>query len=144
MDLRNCYFSITSPLEIFDRWLHPFKYQTNISLRDNDLSVSWTTRADRALKARTQPLIAEMQLYFSCVVKKRVIFNSHAVHDTTPVLPGLEVCFRAVPASSCSPEEFARNYPVDGEFDSQASKQMHPSALFIDFKDQQWVASFNI
>ena len=144
MDLHNSYFAITNPLIILDRWLHPYKHNATVLLRDKSLLVSWTKRADQALKKRTQPLIAEMQLYFSCVVKKRVLFHDDASEPSISVNPNLAIRFRAVPASSCSPEEFARNYPIDGEFDSQASKQMRPSQLNIDFKNQQWIANFKI
>lgn len=144
MNIHNSYFAITNPLTILDRWLHPYQYNATVLLRDKNLLVSWTKRADQALRNRSQPLFAEMQLYFSCVVKKRVLFHDTSTDPSVSVNPNLAISFRAVPASSCSPEEFARNYPIDGEFDSQAAKQMRPSQLNIDFKNQQWVANFRI
>jgi len=144
MNIHNSYFAITNPLTILDRWLHPYKYTTTILLREKNLLISWTKRADQALKTRTQPLIAEMQLYFSCVIKKRVLFHTSSDIPSTPVNPKLNIVFRTVQSTSCSPEEFAQNYPIKQDFDSQAANQMHPSQLNIDFKNQQWVANFNI
>lgn len=144
MDFSHSYFSITSPLEILDRWLHPFNYSATILLRDKNLRINWTKRADQALKIRTRPLIAEMQLYFSCVVKKRVLFHNNSDIPSLSINPYLNIIFRTVQSSACSPEEFANNYPVNQDFDSQAAKKMHPSQLNIDFKNQQWVANFTI
>ncbi|MGD8526809.1 MAG: hypothetical protein PVJ63_11210 [Thioalkalispiraceae bacterium] len=144
MDLAHSYFAITSPITILDRWLHPFRFSKSVQLGDYPLEVRWTKRADRALAKRAQPLNAEMQLYFSCVVKKRVVFENDKNRPTVTVTDKLAVNFRAVPASSCSPEEFASNYPIDGEFNSDASRKMHPCRLDIDYKNQQWSASFQI
>lgn len=144
MDLRHSYFSITSPLEIFDRWLHPYICTAIVSLRDKNLLVNWTKRADQALKQQADPLLAEMQLYFSCVVKKRVLFHSNSDINAIPVNPYLNIIFRTVQASSCNPDEFAKHYPVEQDINSAAANRMCPSQLNIDFKNQAWVADFSI
>jgi len=144
MDFRNSYFSITSPVKILDRWLNPYQYTETVLLREKKCHVNWTKRANKAFKNRAQPLIAEMQLYFSCVIKKRVLFHSHSSVPSMPVNPHLDIIFRTVQSNACSPEEFASNHPVKQDFNSQAARQMHPSQLNIDFKNQQWVASFSI
>ena len=45
---------------------------------------------------------------------------------------------------SCSNTSDGSIKSIKQDFDSQAANQMHPSQLNIDFKNQQWVANFNI
>jgi len=144
MHLRNSFFSIPSPTIFFDRWLNPWKRSIIISLRNNHLTVSWTNRAERALQARKEPLIVEMQLYFSCMVKKRVLFHDKTELETVPVSDQLRVLFRPVQSDQCSPEEFAAKHPVKQEFKTPNSVKMKPKSLEIDFKKGQWVGNYQI
>ena len=144
MNLRNSYFAIKNPFEILDRWLHPFKYNARIQLRGKDLDIRWTRRADDAFKLRSTPLTAEMQLYFSCVVKKRVLFHDDTSLEKISVNNKLDISFRPVQSTACSPEEFARNHPVKSEFESKAAHKMRPSLLSLDFINGQWQGEFVI
>jgi hypothetical protein len=142
MNLHNSYFAIKSPLEILDRWLNPFRHSARLQFRGKELVIRWTDRAEKAFKLRGKPLIAEMQLYFSCVVKKRVLFHDDSTMDKYNVNNKLDISFRSVQSSACSPEEFANNYPVNNEFNSNAAKKMHPSLLYLDYHNGNWKGEF--
>ncbi len=144
INIHGSYFFISNPLQFVDRWFNPFRYQQVISLDGKPLTVDWTHRAEQALLLRDAPLIIEMQLYFSCVVKKRLIFHDDTELATLPVNEKLKVAFRPVEALSCDPVEFARHYPVKRQFKSAAAIKMHPSLLQFDFNHQQWRGSFHI
>ena len=45
-----------------------------VLINDKPLMVGWTPRAQLELDHRTQPLYVEMELYFSCMVKKYITF----------------------------------------------------------------------
>jgi len=142
MNLRASYFAIPSPLVFFERWLNPRKCSHTILLGNNSLEVSWTNRAERALKSRNKPLIAEMQLYFSCMIKKRVLFHDDTEFETVAVNEQLKVLFRPVQSQACSPEEFARNHPVKQEFKTMGAVKMKPKSLEIDFKKGHWIGEY--
>ena len=144
MNLRDSYFAIPSPLVFLDRWLHPRKRSNIITLRDNPLKVSWTNRAEKALHSRDTPLIAEVQLYFSCMVKKRVLFHDETEFETVAVNEKLQVIFRPVQSQQCSPEEFAQNHPVKQEFKTASAIKMKPKSLEIDFKNGQWIGEYKV
>lgn len=144
MDLHNSYFAIKNPFEILDRWLNPFKHCARIQLRGKELDIKWTKRAETALQLRSKPLLAEMQLYFSCVVKKRVLFHADSNSDNIAVTNKLNISFRPVQSSACSPEEFANNYPVHNEFQSAAANKMRPSLLCLDYVNGHWQGEFLI
>jgi len=144
MNLRDSYFAIPNPLIIIDRWFNPCKRSNNIKLGNESLNVSWTHRAEHALELRDKPLIAEMQLYFSCMVKKRVLFHNETEFETVAVNEKLQVLFRPVQSQKCSPEEFAQNHPVKQEFKTSRAIKMKPKSLEIDFKNGQWIGSYYI
>ncbi len=144
MNLRNSYFAIPSPLTFFDRWFNPWKRSNDIVLRDNALKVSWTNRAERAFQSRNKPLIAEMQLYFSCMVKKRVLFHEDTEFKTVDVNQQLQVFFRLVQSQKCDPIEFAAKHPVEQEFKTLHAAKMKPKSLEIDFKGGQWIGEYQV
>jgi hypothetical protein len=85
-----------------------------------------------------------MQLYFSCVVKKRVLFHDASEMDKFEVNNKLNIAFRPVQATACSPEEFANNFPIQEEFHSEAANKMLPSMLRLDFINGHWKGDFSI
>ncbi|HFD32571.1 MAG TPA: hypothetical protein ENJ28_07720 [Gammaproteobacteria bacterium] len=133
-----------NPLYLIDKWLNPYIHNQQVTLKNKPLSVRWTRRAQRALLKNTQPLIVEMQLYFSCVIKKRVLFRDTVNFDIAAVNDKLSVAFNPVEAASCDPLEFAKSFPEKRIFDSSASQKMHPKYLKIDYKNQAWQGEFTI
>jgi len=144
MNLQASYFSIRNPLEIFDRWLNPYRHNVTSHFREKDIKVAWTRRAEQAFSLRTTTLIVEMQIYFSCVVKKRVLFHEQLDMESLPVTDKISIISRAVQSDTCSAEEFARNYPVKQELTSTAAKRMYPRLLNIDYINNQWLGEFTI
>ena len=147
MSMKNSYFEFPSPFAMLESWLNPERYHHKISLRGKPLRVSWTQRAERQLQRQNQPLLAEMQLYFSCVVKKRVLFHEQGHNDeleSVAVNEQLQIAFRPVEANSCDPVEFAANHPVRREFESSGAVKMHPSHLHLDFKGDSWLGEFSV
>ena len=144
MNIHGGYFWITNPLSILDRWLNPYRHHQDTELNGKKLKVSWTQRANEALLLRDSALVVEMQLYFSCVVKKRIIFHDVYNNEATSISDRIVISFRPVEASSCSPEEFANNYPVKQQLTSKSAVQMHPSVLELDYKNASWQGTFSI
>ncbi|NNE62753.1 MAG: hypothetical protein HKN34_01595 [Gammaproteobacteria bacterium] len=139
MNLSNSYFAIPNPLLLFDRWLNAYSHQRFVVLNEKNIEVNWTKRAEDALNVRQEPLTIEMQLYFSCVVKKRVIFHDHANFEcAVAVTDKLHLCYRALQSAACDPETFARDYPQQCLLESKAARNMQPSKLNIDFSNGQW------
>ena len=65
LQLQAGYFSIKSPLLILDRWLNPFHHKDSIDIRGKKMAIMYSKRAEKALQQRNNPLIAELQLYFT-------------------------------------------------------------------------------
>lgn len=141
MNLAGSYFSLPRLADVLDRWLNPWSLTKVVRINDHELQIGWTRRAQRALE-QSEYMVVEMQLYFSCVIKKRVLF--HATTDTgiIPVNENFAVCFNAVQAAACDPDEFAANHPAKRRFTSAAAQRLHPRSLHIDYRQGRWLGEF--
>lgn len=144
LNIHASYFSIANPIVVLDRWLHPPRHARAVTLRGQPMQVEWTHRAERALGRRERPLYIEMQLYFTCVVQKRVLFHDTIPEDALPVTDKLSVDFRPVESESCDPVEFARSHPVRREFGSKGATRMHPKTLLIDYRNGEWIGEYSV
>lgn len=144
LQLHAGYFSIKSPLQIIDRWLNPYHHKDSIDIRGKKMKIMYSKRAEKALQKRNSSLIAELQLYFTCVVQKRVVFHEKTDLETITVNPKLEIAYHTVQSNNCNPIEFAEKHPVKKELNSKAAKSMLPSLFQIDYKNGNWVGEFSI
>ncbi|VAW58937.1 hypothetical protein MNBD_GAMMA11-1889 [hydrothermal vent metagenome] len=131
-------------MESSNRLFTPFKYSEETTVNGKDLTIKYTKRAKKALAARNAPLIIEMQIYFSCVVQKRVLFHESFEHETIPVNDKITVAIRSVESESCDPEYYASNHPEKRVLDSSGAKKMSARELILDYKNSEWIGCFSI
>lgn len=141
--LQASYFAIENPLRAIDRWWHRPRFRRVVRLREQEVEIEWTRRANAALESREAPLVVELRLYFSCVVKKQVFFHDSADFDTTPVNQHLALCFRPLTAAACDPIEFAAKYPVGRDLGDGVAARMVPRAVSLDFRRGNWEGRFS-
>jgi len=144
MDLKHSYFSIASPFTFVKKWLYPYHRFARVSWRSKQITINITKRGERALIQRSKPLVIEMQLYLSCMVKKRVIFHDQVDFDLTKINDQLSLAFRTVVSTACDPIEFANNYPVKIELQTPMTKKLSPSLLEIDYYQNRWCGEYEI
>jgi hypothetical protein len=117
--------------------------KTTVHVYEKPVCVELSTRAERALAKRTDPLFAEVQLIFGCMVAKRVWFHEEANKDAIPVTPKLSVWFRpARYPKTCSFDEIdngaeASNFPMAVD-----QKGFVPDVVQIDYRAGKWVGDF--
>lgn len=143
LQLQAGYFSIKNPLQIIDRWLNPYHHKDSIDIRGKTMAIMYSMRAEKALENREQSLIAELQLYFTCVVQKRVLFHEHTDLETIAANPNLKIAYHTVQSNNCDPVEFAEKHPVKKDLNSKAANAMRPSLFKIDYKNGEWIGDFS-
>ena len=142
LNLSASYFAIDNPLRWLDRWIHRYQHHQTVRINQRDVDVCWTGRAEAALQSSQQPLIIELQLYFSCVVKKRVLFHRQVEFDTVTVNNRLELAFRPIASAVCEPREFAMNHPMGKDLSRGVAGRMVPGRVEIDFRQGEWEGQF--
>src|SRR5574339_286576 len=66
------------------------------------MTVHLTHAAETVLLQRSSPLVAELELYFSCMIRKRVRFHTVVRSDrTVAVTDHLSISFRPVMTRKC-------------------------------------------
>jgi len=142
LNLQASFFAIDNPLRTLDRWLHGYRYRRTLQIDRHPLELRWSARAERELERCRQPLIVELQLYFSCVVKKRVLFHRQVDFATTRVDDRLQIAFRPIASAVCDPREFALRYPAGRDLSAGPAARMIPAIAEIDYRDGRWEGQF--
>jgi len=114
--------------------------QTTAQIGDRTVAIQLTTAAEAALGRRGTPLVAEMELYFSCLLRKRVRFGDAAA-GATSVSDTLAVRFRPVMTATCSVDDAADEPPVT-DFPIANPQAFVPHWLHIDYRDDAWCGEF--
>ena len=117
---------------------------STVLINDKQVEVEWTKSAARELSKRTHPLVVELELYFSCLVKKFVHFHEAAPQcDTVAVNDKLSVFFRPVTSTACSFEVADRlGRQPEIELDNPNVRKMAPRLVKIDFVRGNWQGNF--
>jgi hypothetical protein len=115
-----------------------------VTLNGRTMQVEITPAARRALAARAAPLYVELELYFSCLVKKFVHFRDQPRREpAVPVSDRLFVYFRPVTSTACTFEVAERlGRQPERDIDSEALHHVAPKRVFIDHVDGKWRGSY--
>jgi hypothetical protein len=111
-----------------------------ITLHDKSLEIRLTRAAQKALDLRETPLVAEMELLFSCLLRKRVYFGE-SDEQSTPVSNRLAVRFKPIMTRRCSVAEGGASPPSE-RFPLENPRPYVPNWLSIDYRRGQWVGNF--
>ena len=119
----------------------------SVPVHGRPVEVTMTPSARRAAATLSSPLLVEMELYFSCLVRKRVLFRE--IDDSAAELPAgtgritdhLLLRFRPVVTQTC------RIADVDEEVPLMDMPVLHPErfvppTLSLDYRHGQWLGEF--
>lgn len=116
-----------------------------ITVAGRTVQVDMSRTARTALAGRRTPLVVEMELYFSCLIRKRVRFLD-AVHPgalCTVVDGGLTVCFRPVMTRACAIDPNLDKPDLEA-FPIQRPEAFVPRRLAIDHRHDGWSGEFTL
>ncbi|KPK11249.1 MAG: hypothetical protein AMJ68_06545 [Acidithiobacillales bacterium SG8_45] len=116
--------------------------QTTVTIEGKSVNVETSRAADLALQERKQPLLAEMELYFSCLIRKQVRFRE-AGENANEIAAGdqLAVRFRPVMTAKCD-ANYEGDSPPLADFPIVKPTAYVPHWLRIDFRHGKWIGEF--
>lgn len=121
--------------------------QTSIEMDGRNLDIEISQAARQALARRSTPLLVEMELYFSCLIRKQVRFRE-ATDPATGHSPArvtlneqLQVCFRPVMTRACG-RDYEGDEPPLTDFPIANGRAFVPRWLHIDYRKDQWQGEF--
>lgn len=113
-----------------------------IMMQNRAVTISLSRSAEKALEERHGPLFVEMELYFSCLIRKQVLFHEQQRQsDSVTVNDKLSVSFHPVMTSSCMIAE-ADAEPAKSDFDMVRRDCFTPKWLKLDYKKGRWTGEY--
>lgn len=117
---------------------------TTLQLGARRLDLRFSPRAARQLQVQRDPLDIEMELYFSCLIRKRLVFHASARADAAArarLTDRVSVSFRPVMTKACSVRD------VVGAPDVETMALVRPAAftpkwLALDYVRGQWSGEY--
>lgn len=115
-----------------------------IHIAGKPVQVRLSPAAQRALAARDKPLFAEMELYFSCLIRLKVRFYDAPEHgEGVAAGDKLVVSFRPVMTRSCG-NEYEGEEPPLTDFPIARRGAFVPKWLHIDYRQGRWCGEFGM
>lgn len=107
------------------------------------LQLSLSRTARHALALRRDILCLELELYFSCLVRKRVLVRDAATGSGyLAVTDKLHVRFRPVVTQTCSIREVDIGNPPVRDMPMLHADRYFPHWLTLDYRGDRWCAEF--
>jgi len=107
------------------------------------LSVQLSRAAEQALGERVTPLVVEMELYFSCLIRKRVRFHTvQRTEQSVAVNNRLNVSFRPMMTEQCRLDDNDDAPVPSTEFPIVKAAAYIPHWLKIDYRKGEWLGEF--
>jgi len=117
---------------------------TDITIANKPVKLDLSSAAQQALDARSSPLYAEMELYFSCLIRFKVRFYEKVSHgEGVAVTDKLVVNFRPVMTEACG-KDYEGDEPPLTDFPIVKQDAFVPKWLRIDFRRGEWHGEFGL
>jgi len=115
--------------------------EAEVVIQNKKVAVTLSPSAENALAVRDNVLVAEMELYFSCLIRKQVRFKENQENNRVNVSGNLAVCFRPVMTKACG-INYDGDEPPLTDFPIQKKAAFTPRWLKIDYKKNEWIGEF--
>lgn len=115
---------------------------SEITIDNRAVKIHLTKKAEKALAKRDTTLFVEMELYFSCLIRKQILFHeTQRQENSVTVDDKLSVSFHPVMTKSCLIKD-AEPEPVKSDFEMQRRDCFVPKWLKLDYKKGEWLGEF--
>ena len=115
---------------------------SEITIDNRPIKVHLSRSAEKALAQRAKPLFVEMELYFSCLIRKQVLFHDvQRQENSVSVDDSLSVSFHPVMTASCMIKD-AEPEPAKSDFEMERRDCFVPKWLKLDYKKGSWAGEF--
>jgi len=114
-----------------------------ITFLGRSLKLSISQRAQAQLDRLAEPLFLEMELYFSCLIRKRVyVRESTDAPDVIMLADKLMARFRPVVTETCAMRDVERDNPPVKDMPITHPERFFPHWLTLDYCRGGWQADF--
>lgn len=113
-----------------------------VAVSGKSVRVRLSPSAQAALRTRRQPLLVEMELFFSCLIRKQVRFRDFDQDaGAIPAGPNLLLRFHPVMTAACG-KDYEGDEPPLTDFPIARARAFVPHWLAIDYRNHAWTGEF--
>ena len=117
--------------------------EQTVIINGRPLRIRISNRAEARLRRREAPLYLEMELYFSCLLRKQINVREQPDGiEPHPVNDRLQVWFRPVVTKSCAISECPPGKPPVTDMPVVRPERYFPHWLTLDYRAGRWLADF--
>lgn len=125
--------------------------EQNIEMMGKEIKFEISAKAERELAGRVTPLFVEMELYFSCLLRKQIrIYENNGNlqaekadgNFSVQLTDNLHISFRPVMTKSCSVSSCEGEKPPLSDFPIEKPQSYVPKWLKLDFRKGEWCGDF--
>jgi len=117
--------------------------QRTVTFQGRPLELTVSRRAQLQLDRRTETLFLEMELYFSCLIRKRVyVRESLDGPGAVALADKLMARFRPVVTQTCAMRDVERDNPPVMDMPIIKPERFLPHWLTLDYRRGKWQADF--
>ncbi len=116
-----------------------------ITIQGKPLQVTISPAAREALQQLKRPLLVEMELYFSCLIRKKIRFYDTGTlpdSESVPLNEKLAISFRPVMTKTCSVDATGDGGPPVTDFPIANPSAYVPHWLRLDYRRGEWWGEF--
>ena len=118
-----------------------------VEMMGKKIQVEISKHAERQLSDRKKPLFVEMELYFSCLLRKEIRIRESVREKldedfSVQLSDILHISFRPVMTKSCSVASCEGKKPPLSDFPIKKTQSYVPKWLKLDFKKGEWCGDF--
>jgi hypothetical protein len=123
----------------------------SIEMMGKTIAIEISHAAQKQLSQRATPLFVEMELYFSCLLRKEIriretlresLGEGHNQEFVVQVSDTLHLSFRPVMTKTCSVSSCDGEKPPLSDFPIAKPRSYIPKWLNLDFKKGEWCGDF--
>ena len=123
----------------------------NIKMMGKEIKLEISAKAERELAGRVKPLFVEMELYFSCLLRKQIRIVEKSRYEQNEVTDdnfsirlsnNLHIHFRPVMTKTCSVSSCEGEKPPLSDFPIEKPQAYVPRWLKLDFRKGEWCGDF--
>ena len=122
-----------------------------VEMLGKQISVELSNKASQQLHKLETPLVIEMELYFSCLIRKQVRVYEELSDPVVEKLEGpfssqfaemMHIAFRPVMTKACSVSSCEGDSPPLSDFPIKNPHSYIPKWLKLDYRKGQWCGDF--
>jgi len=114
-------------------------------MTNHGIQLTCSPAAQSQLQKLTTPLLVELEMYFSCMIRFQVRFPQQPQPGYISVKsesPKLDIYFHPIMTKHCNISEIRGHDPDTETFPIQRPEKFIPKWLKLDYRQQQWQGEF--